>query len=185
MKTQQYTDEQWRKRLKPEVYEALRLGRMEAPGTGALLHNHKDGIYYCAGCGAALFHSRDQVDDGSGYLAFSMPIQDDAVNVEATYSDDGSTVTRLVCTQCGGRVGRLSTLELQSDEDLTKGTVERLYQVSSHAVFFKKALTVRNYPLGALVVLLALVAGAVFAWSWSKDLIATATLEGVRDAIPV
>ena len=45
-------DEQWRQELTPEQYRVLRKAHTEVAFTGAYVHNHADGFYRCAGCGA-------------------------------------------------------------------------------------------------------------------------------------
>ena len=40
--------DEWKDKLTPEQYAVLREKKTEAPGTGALLHNHDSGEYMCA-----------------------------------------------------------------------------------------------------------------------------------------
>jgi peptide-methionine (R)-S-oxide reductase len=58
----------------------------EAPGTGALLHNDKSGMYTCANCGANLFSSKTKFDSGSGWPSF----YDMADSGAVILSDDNS-----------------------------------------------------------------------------------------------
>ena len=66
-------DEQWRQELTPLRYNVLRKAHTEMPFTGRYLHNHRDGFYRCAGCGARLFSSDAKFDSGTGWPSFSAP----------------------------------------------------------------------------------------------------------------
>ena len=57
-------NDEWRGSLDPDRYRILREGGTEPPGSGALLHNKKQGMYRCGGCGAPLFESATKYDRG-------------------------------------------------------------------------------------------------------------------------
>ena len=53
------TDEEWRRLLTPEQYQVMRHHGTERPGSCALLHEKRAGTFACAGCGQALFVSKE------------------------------------------------------------------------------------------------------------------------------
>ena len=144
----------------------LQYGEMEVPGTGAYRHVGGVGTYLCVRCGVPLFHSSAQIEDDSGYAAFSAPVQEEAVELQATYTMEGETESMVLCRHCHGHIGRIKDLTFRSDDDLNDGTTKRTYLVSSRAVVFKKALSIRNYPSGFLMFLLLLGAFGYGAWAW-------------------
>ncbi len=100
------TEEEWRQELSPEQYEVLRRSGTERPFSGKYVHNHDDGTYRCAGCGAVLFSSGTKFDSGSGWPSFYKP--EDEENVERrTDSSHGMTRTEVLCKKCGGHLGHV------------------------------------------------------------------------------
>lgn len=99
------TEAEWKKNLTPEQYAVLRGKGTEAPFTGKLLHEARDGIYHCAACGNPLFASGTKFDSGSGWPSF-----DDALPGAVKFVDDTSASmhrTEVVCAQCGSHLGHL------------------------------------------------------------------------------
>ena len=77
----------------------------EAPFSGALLHNDKNGDYTCANCGATLFSSDRKYDSGCGWPSF-----DEAIKGAVAYSEDtshGMIRTEITCANCGGHLGHV------------------------------------------------------------------------------
>ena len=74
-------DEQWRQELTPLQYSVLREAHTERPFTGEYVHNHEDGSYRCAGCGAELFSSDAKFDSGTGWPSFDEPAVAEAVEL--------------------------------------------------------------------------------------------------------
>jgi peptide-methionine (R)-S-oxide reductase len=102
----QKTDEQWRAELSPEQYQVLRNAHTERPFTGEYVHNHTDGSYHCAGCGAELFRSDAKFDSGTGWPSFYEP----AVTAAVELRSDNSLFmrrTEVVCRACGGHLGHV------------------------------------------------------------------------------
>jgi len=100
------SEEQWRERLSPEQYRVLRRAGTEPPWSGEYVHNHDDGTYRCAGCGAVLFGSSTKFDSGSGWPSFYEPAVADAVELKSDYSL-GTARTEVVCRNCGGHLGHV------------------------------------------------------------------------------
>lgn len=51
------SDAEWRELLTPEQFQMMREQGAERPGTSALLHERRPGIFYCAGCDAPLLRA--------------------------------------------------------------------------------------------------------------------------------
>ena len=61
--------------LTPEQYRVTQQSATERPGTGALLHNKKPGIYVDIVSGEPLFASSDKYESGCGWPSFTKPIE--------------------------------------------------------------------------------------------------------------
>jgi len=97
---------QWRERLTPLEYRVLREEGTERAYSGAFHHDHADGVYRCAGCGAPLFRSSDKFNSHTGWPSYSRPIAPGRV---ATRQDGslGMTRTEVHCARCGGHLGHI------------------------------------------------------------------------------
>ena len=99
-------DDQWRQELTPLQYDVLRHAHTEVPFTGEYVHNHEDGVYRCAGCGAELFDSDAKFNSGTGWPSFDQPAIAEAVELRP----DNSLFmrrTEVVCRRCGGHLGHV------------------------------------------------------------------------------
>jgi peptide-methionine (R)-S-oxide reductase len=102
----QKSDEAWKKQLSPEAYNVLRKSGTELAGSSPLAENHRAGIYYCAGCGTALFSSDTKFESGTGWPSFYQPISKGAVFTRND-SSFGMERDEVVCSTCGGHLGHV------------------------------------------------------------------------------
>ncbi len=92
-------------KLSPEQKAVLEKKGTEAPFTGALLHNTKNGEYTCAACGVKLFESDTKFNSGTGWPSFDQAIPGATKQIDD--SSFGMKRTEVVCTNCGGHLGHV------------------------------------------------------------------------------
>ncbi|MCW2928358.1 MAG: msrB [Thermoleophilia bacterium] len=97
---------EWRELLSPEQYAVLREQGTERLGTGALLHEHRDGTFTCAGCGTELFKSTTKFESGSGWPSFTDPANTEHVRLIEDTSH-GMRRTEVRCAACDGHLGHV------------------------------------------------------------------------------
>ncbi len=98
-------NEQWKEKLTPEQYQVLREKGTEAPFTGALLSEKRDGVYRCAACGTELFRSFSKFNSGTGWPSF-----DDAIPGRVLFEEDsahGMHRTEIICATCHSHLGHM------------------------------------------------------------------------------
>ncbi|MBK8082641.1 MAG: peptide-methionine (R)-S-oxide reductase MsrB [Devosia sp.] len=101
------SEEEWKARLPPQVFEVLRHEATEYPGTSPLLHEHRAGVFACAGCELPLFDAATKYESGTGWPSFYQPL-DNAVG-ESTDYKLGYARTEVHCRRCGGHLGHVFT----------------------------------------------------------------------------
>lgn len=100
------TESEWKAALDPNEFKVLREAATERPWSGALLDEHRDGIFRCRACDAALFTSTTKFDSGSGWPSFFEPVSPDAVTLKSDRAW-GMTRTEVLCARCGSHLGHL------------------------------------------------------------------------------
>ena len=99
------TEEEWRETLTPEQYRVLRAHGTERAGTSPLLHEHRKGVFNCAGCGQPLYESNTKFESGSGWPSFWAPIEG-AVEM-ITDRSHFMVRTEVRCARCHGHLGHV------------------------------------------------------------------------------
>ena len=99
------TEDEFKKKLSPEQYEVLRNKGTEAPFSGKLLKEDRDGMFKCAACSNPLFSSDAKFDSGTGWPSFDQALPGAVKLLED--SSHGMTRTEVVCAQCGSHLGHL------------------------------------------------------------------------------
>jgi len=100
-----HSDAEWRRILTPEQFRVMRGHGTEPPGTCALLHEKRAGVFACAGCGQPLFRSHEKFESGTGWPSFTEPEPD---SVETTEDrSHGMVRTEVHCAACGSHLGHV------------------------------------------------------------------------------
>ena len=99
------TEQEWKTLLTPEQFYVLRQHGTERAGSSPLDNEYRAGLYLCAGCDLALFHSETKFHSGTGWPSFYAPI----ANAVATSVDKSFFMTRTEahCRRCGGHLGHV------------------------------------------------------------------------------
>jgi|SRR3989344_198003 len=99
-------EEEIKKKLSKEEYGVLREGKTEAPFTGQLLKNKKEGLYKCKVCGSELFSSKDKFDSGTGWPSFSNIVSNRNIETKRD-SKFGMERVEVLCKNCGSHLGHV------------------------------------------------------------------------------
>ncbi len=99
------SDSEWKEKLTPEQYAVLRERGTEAPFSGSLLHEKKEGSYTCAACGNPLFSSDTKFDSGTGWPSFEEALPGATKLIEDT--SHGMHRTEVVCARCNSHLGHI------------------------------------------------------------------------------
>lgn len=120
----------WKEKLTPEQYKVCRLKGTEPAFSGALYHNHDDGMYHCVACGEPLFSSEHKFESGSGWPSFDRPLAEEKVELH----EDRSffmTRTEVTCKKCGAHLGHVF-------DDGPRQTTGQRYCINSISLDFQK-----------------------------------------------
>jgi peptide-methionine (R)-S-oxide reductase len=99
------TDEEWRARLTREQFDVMRRHGTERPGSCALNHEKRRGVFQCAGCDQPLFRSGEKFDSGTGWPSFFDPLPGAlGSTIDRSY---GMTRTEVHCGRCGSHLGHV------------------------------------------------------------------------------
>lgn len=63
----QHTESEWSQMLSPQQNFILRQGGTESPYSSILEGEDRTGLFVCAGCGTALFNSKEKFHSGTGW----------------------------------------------------------------------------------------------------------------------
>ena len=100
------SEEEWKQLLTAEQYQVLRKGGTECAFTGKYYEYKGQGVYRCAGCGSALFHSDTKFNSGTGWPSFWSPVSEKSVEL----LEDNSLFMKRIevrCYRCGGHLGHV------------------------------------------------------------------------------
>ena len=100
------SDDEWRKRLSPEQYHVMRQHGTERPGSCALLHEKRAGVFTCAGCDQELFASKLKFESGTGWPSFTQPVNENAVSYVKDTSY-GMIRVEVLCNACDAHLGHV------------------------------------------------------------------------------
>ena len=101
----EHSEDEWKKQLSPGAFAVLREHGTERAFTSPLNREKRPGTFLCAGCGQALFSSKDKFESGTGWLSFTEPLRG-AVETE-TDDSHGMVRTEVHCARCGGHLGHV------------------------------------------------------------------------------
>ncbi len=100
------TDDAWKQQLSPLSYQVARRAATERPGSGALLKEHRKGVYRCICCDTALYDSATKFESGTGWPSYWQPIAKENV-IEDTDRTLGMARTEIRCTRCEAHLGHV------------------------------------------------------------------------------
>ena len=100
------TDEQWRAELSAKEYAVLRQAGTEPAFSGALLEEHREGVYRCRACGNEVFRSKTKFESHCGWPSFYAPKAEDAVR-QISDTSMGMRRVEVRCAACDSHLGHI------------------------------------------------------------------------------
>ena len=100
------SEAEWRERLTPLGFAVTRTKATELAFTGKYDKHSEPGVYRCAACNTALFHSSAKFDSRTGWPSFNAPIAAENVytQVDTSY---GQARDEVLCRRCDGHLGHV------------------------------------------------------------------------------
>ena len=95
----EFSEEDWRQRLDPAVFDVMRNRALERPWSSLLLSESGDGVFACAACEAPLFSSHNKFDAGSGWPSFRAPRLGAVSEIRSGARNEAR------CSRCDGHLG--------------------------------------------------------------------------------
>ena len=132
------TDAEWKLELNPQEFAVLRKASTERAWTGALLEEHRTGVYRCRACAAELFRSDTKFDSHCGWPSFFSPLAGDAVEL-ITDTTLGMRRTEVRCATCGSHLGHVF-------DDAPQTPTGDRYCMNSVSLTFEPDETVKSTP---------------------------------------
>lgn len=98
-------NDEFAEKLSPEEYRVLREKGTEAPFSGELLKEDRDGMFRCKACNTVLFSSDAKFDSGTGWPSFDSALPGTTELIE----DDthGMHRTEVICATCKSHLGHV------------------------------------------------------------------------------
>lgn len=100
------SNEEWKKRLHPEMYYIAREKGTEYAFSGKYWNTMDAGTYYCAACGNPLFVSDAKFESSCGWPSFFQPIVKSSV-IYAVDNSHGMRRTEVMCGRCKAHLGHV------------------------------------------------------------------------------
>lgn len=99
------SEDEIKNKLSQEEYGILRQKGTEAPFTGALLNEKRDGSFHCKVCDSKLFDSSAKFDSGTGWPSFDQAVPGSIIEI----ADDSHGMHRIevVCAVCRSHLGHV------------------------------------------------------------------------------
>lgn len=92
--------------LTEEEKQIMFEGGTEAPFSGALLNEKREGSFRCKNCDQELFSSDTKFESGTGWPSFTEPANREHITLRED-SSHGMVRTEVNCSNCGAHLGHV------------------------------------------------------------------------------